>query len=74
MVTTGLDFGSESDGCLLYEDWRRRDSARKSEAEARLKMIRNSGRSVGMQAAMMMTFISMLKDAVSLHSYACSGL
>ena len=66
IVTTGSDLGSEPDGCLWYEDWRRRDSARKSEAEARLKTIRNSGRSVGMQAAMMMTFISMLIQTVSL--------
>lgn len=63
MLLLALDFGSMADGCLGYPDWRRRDSAKKSEGEARLKTMRNRGRRVGMQAAMMMTFSSILRKS-----------
>ena len=66
MVWVAPDLGSEPEGCLWYEDWRRRESATKSEAEARLKVMRNRGLRVGMQAAMIMIFISMLKHAISI--------
>ena len=47
-------------GCSWYE-LRLRPEGRKSEGEELRKRIRKRGRRVGIQAAMMMTFISMLE-------------
>ena len=47
-------------GCCWYEELRLRREGRKSEGEELRKRIRKRGRRVGIQAAMMMTFISML--------------
>ena len=57
-------FESLEPGVFLYEECRRFRLDPKADAPGRLNSIRKSGRSVGMQAAMMIIFISILRTVV----------
>lgn len=57
-------FESLESGVFLYEECRRFRLDPKAEALGRLNSIRKIGRSVGMHAAMMIIFISILRAVV----------